>query len=580
MQPGAIPTPLMSIPEAHARLTAPGGRFEVREIPIRGVPTRTWLNGPQTLRDVLDLGRTFGDREFLVHEDDRVTYAAFGRAVDAFARRLQAEGVLKGDRVAIVMRNLPEWAVAFYGCVLAGAIATPLNAWWTGAELEFGLQDSGSKVAVFDEERLGRILPRLDACPALQRIFVARAQTPPADPRIVALESVLGAPNAWGALPDGAPAEVALEADDDVAIMYTSGTTGQPKGALATHRNIVGNIMSVAFSGVRNLVRFGLPMPTETDPHKLPQRVNLLTVPLFHATGLTSKVVLMRRWDVEKALRLIEEERINAVGGVPTIAWQVTEAAEHSSRDLSSINVLSYGGAPAAPELVRRITEVFPKVTLASGWGMTETMASFTTITGLEYELHPDSTGPAVPVSDMQVRDVEDGATVLPIGAVGELWVRGPQLVRLYWNRPEATAETFVDGWLRTGDLARIDDEGFLYIVDRAKDMLIRGGENIYCLEVENVLYEHPDVVDAALVGLPHRTLGEEPAAVVYLRPGGAVSAEALRDLVRAKLASFKVPVKVMFWPEPLPRNANGKILKRELRTAMEAAASPKGEVA
>jgi long-chain acyl-CoA synthetase len=206
---------------------------------------------------------------------------------------------------------------------------------------------------------------------------------------------------------------------------------------------------------------------------------------------------------------------------------------------------------------------------------MTETMAAFTGASGRDYEQRPDSAGLAAPVGDMQVRDPDDGRTVLPAGVAGELWVKGPQVVKLYWNRPDATAETFVDGWLRTGDIARIDEEGYLYIVDRAKDMVIRGGENIYCLEVENALYEHPEVVDAAVVGVPHRTLGEEPAAAVHLRDGGQATEEELRAWVRERLAGFKVPVKVMFWPEMLPRNANGKILKRDLREAFLKADEP-----
>jgi long-chain acyl-CoA synthetase len=311
----------------------------------------------------------------------------------------------------------------------------------------------------------------------------------------------------------------------------------------------------------------------------------LLVVPLFHATGLSAtlgptvnaggKIVLMRRWEAEKAMRLIEREKVNATGGVPTIAWQLIEHPARPNYDLSTLQAVTYGGAPSAPELVRKITEVFPASQPGNGWGMTETTATFTSHLGKDYETRPDSAGPAAPVGEMQIRDPADGKTVLAAGAVGELWVKGPQVVKGYWNKPEATAETFVDGWLRTGDLARIDEEGFLFIIDRAKDMLIRGGENIYCVEVENVLYEHPAVMDAALVGIPHKTLGEEPAAVVHLRPGGQATEAELRALVRAKLAAFKVPVKVVFWPETLPRNANGKILKTELKKVFASQAQP-----
>ena len=570
----------MSIAEAHAQLTAPGARFEIEEKVIRGIPTRVWKNAPPTLRDVFLNGRGFGDRELMVYEDDRVTYEAFARATIRLARQLQADGVGKGDRMAVIMRNLPEWPVAFFAGVLCGAIVTPLNAWWTGAELEYGLADSGTKVALVDDERLERILPHLDACPELTRVYVARLKGGAGDARIRPLEEVVGPVSGWSGLEDLPLPDVPLEADDHATILYTSGTTGRPKGALGTHRNMTSNIGAGGISAARNFLRAGEPLP-ESDPHKLPQRCTLLVVPLFHATGLSAtlgpsmnaggKLVFMRRFEAEAAMQLIEREKVNATGGVPTIAWQIIEHPNRTKYDLSSLQAVTYGGAPSAPELVRKIAEVFPGSQPGNGWGMTETTATFTSHMGRDYLARPDSAGPAAPVGEMQIRDPADGTTVLPTGAVGELWVKGPQVVKGYWNKPAATAETFVDGWLRTGDLARLDDEGFLFIIDRAKDMLIRGGENIYCVEVENVLYDHPDVMDAAIVGAPHKTLGEEPAAVVHLRPGGSATEAELRDFVRARLAAFKVPVKVAFWPEPLPRNANGKILKTELKKVFAA---------
>ena len=567
--------PVMSIAEAHARLTAPGERFEIEEIPIRGILTKVWKNAPPTLRDVFLNARGFPDREFLVYDDDRATYEAFARATLALAAQLQADGVKKGDRVAVIMRNLPEWPVAFFAGVLVGAIVTPLNAWWTGAELEYGLADSGTLVVITDDERLERLADHLPNLPDIRKIYVARLHEARGDDRVHKLETVIGHVNDWGKLPDRPLPDVELGPEDDATILYTSGTTGRPKGALGTHRNMTSNIGAGGISAVRNFLRAGEPVP-ESDPHKLPQRVTLLVVPFFHATGLSAtlgptmnaggKIVLMRRWDAEPAMRLIEREKVSSTGGVPTIAWQLIEHPARSKYDLSSLMAVTYGGAPSAPELVRKIGETFPGSQPGNGWGMTETTATFTSHMGRDYENRPDSAGPAAPVGEMQIRDPADGTTVLPTGAVGELWCKGPQVVKLYWNKPEATAETFVDGWLRTGDLARIDDEGFLFIIDRAKDMLIRGGENIYCVEVENVLYEHPAVMDAALVGIPHKTLGEEPGAVVHLKPGGEVTETELREHVRARLAAFKVPVKVVFWPETLPRNANGKILKTELK--------------
>ncbi|HEY8573754.1 class I adenylate-forming enzyme family protein [Phenylobacterium sp.] len=568
----------MSIADAHARLTAPGSRLEIEEKVIRGIPTKVWKNAPPTLRDVFLNARAF-DREFLVYEDDRATYEAFARATLALAQQLEADGVRKGDRVAVIMRNLPEWPVAFFAGILVGAIVTPLNAWWTGPELQYGLADSGAKVAIVDDERLDRIAEHLDGLPDLRRVYVSRLKDEPADPRVGRLEDVIGAVNRWGELPDQPLPDVPLDPEDDATILYTSGTTGKPKGALGTHRNMTSNIGAGGISAARNFLRAGEPLP-ESDPHKLPQRVTLLVVPLFHATGLSAtlgptmnaggKIVLMRRWETVQAMQLIEREKVNATGGVPTIAWQLIEHPDRPKYDLSSLQAVTYGGAPSAPELVRKIKEVFPASQPGNGWGMTETTATFTSHLGRDYENRPDSAGPAAPVGEMQIRDPADGVTVLPPGAVGELWCKGPQVVKGYWNKPEATAETFVDGWLRTGDLARIDEEGFLFIIDRAKDMLIRGGENIYCVEVENVLYDHPDVMDAALVGIPHKTLGEEPAAVVHLKPGGTATEQELRAFVRERLAGFKVPVRVCFWPETLPRNANGKIMKTELKKVFE----------
>ncbi|HWA64223.1 MAG TPA: class I adenylate-forming enzyme family protein [Caulobacteraceae bacterium] len=572
------PWPAMSIAQAHALLTAPGTPFEMEEMTIRGIPMRVWKNAPPSLRAVVEAGRAHGDKIFLVHEDERVSFEAFWRAVSAFAHRLKAEGVEKGDRVAVIMRNLPEWPVAFYGAAVIGAIVTPLNAWWTGPELEYGLVDSGSKVAIVDAERFARIAEHMHNCPDLKRVFVSREDEEIAHPEVVKLESVIGTPDTWASLPGQPLPPCDLTPEDDATIFYTSGTTGKPKGALATHRNINSNIMAGAIGGARSFLRRG-EAPPAPDPNA-PQRSSLISVPFFHATGCFAilnpslmggaKLVMMRKWDPIRAFELIEREKISSAGGVPTIAWQLIEHPARANYDLSSLESVGYGGAPSAPELVRKIKETFPKSAAGNGWGMTETSAAVTGNSAEDYEHRPDSCGPAVPVSDIKIMSVE-GDRELPIGEVGELWAKGPQVVKGYWNKPEATAQTFHEGWVKTGDLARIDEEGFCYIIDRAKDMLIRGGENIYCVEVENVLYEHPAVMDAALVGIPHKTLGEEPAAVVTLKQGAEASEQELRAWVADRLAAFKVPVKVVFWHETLPRNANGKILKNELKKLFEA---------
>jgi long-chain acyl-CoA synthetase len=564
----------MSVRQAYAMITAPGTAGEMAEIDIRGVPTRVWKNCPPTLRDTLLVGRTHGDRIFLVNEDERVSFEAFYRAVTVFAAELEASGVKKGDRVALIMRNLPEWPVAFYAGLSLGAIMTPLNAWWTGQELEYGLIDSGASVAVMDVERFERLAEHFDNCPELKRVYVSRSKEEIAHPYVKRVEKVIGAPNDWIQLGETPLSTVELGPDDDATIFYTSGTTGKPKGALGTHRNVNSNIFATAAAGARSFLRRG-EAPPQPDPNG-PQKGSLISVPFFHATGCFAvmnpslfggaKLAMIRKWDPDKAMQLIQDEKLTQMGGVPTIAWQIIEHPNRERYDLSSLETVAYGGAPSAPELVRKIKEIWPKSAPGNGWGMTETSATATSISAEDYENRPDSCGPAVPVTDLKIMTVEAPHRELAVGEVGELWCKGPQVVKGYWNKPEATAQTFIDGWVKTGDLARLDEEGFCYIVDRAKDMLIRGGENIYCIEVENLLYEHPAVMDAALVGIEHKTLGEEPAAVVTLKPGATATEAELRAFVADRLAAFKVPVKVVFWHETLPRNANGKIMKNELK--------------
>jgi long-chain acyl-CoA synthetase len=566
--------PAMSIQQAHALLGSPGTPTEIEEVDIRGVRLKSWKNQPPTLRAVAEASKTHGDKVFLVYEDERVTYDAFHRAVAAFAVELQAQGVEKGDRVAVIMRNLPEWVVAFYAAASIGAIVTPLNAWWTGPELEYGLTDSGTKVAVMDAERFGRMTGHFGNCPDLKRVYVSREADEIAHPYVTKLEAVLGAPDAWASLPDQPIPSVEIAPDDDATIFYTSGTTGRPKGALATHRAVNCNIFTAGAAGARTFLRKG-EAPPAPDPDA-PQRSSLLSVPFFHVTGCFAvlnpsifagaKLVLMFKWDTIRAFELIQREKIQSAGGVPTIAWQLLEHPARANYDLSSLEAVSYGGAPSAPELVRRLKEAFPKSQSGQGWGMTETCATVTSNSGEDYQNRPDSCGPAAAVAELQIRDPADGVTVLPAGQLGELWSKGPMNAKLYWNKPEPTAQTFVDGWVRTGDLAKLDEEGFCFILDRAKDMLIRGGENIYCVEIENVLYDHPAVMDAAVVGIPHRILGEEPGAVVTLKPGAEATEQELRAHVAERLAAFKVPVAVKFWHETLPRNPNGKILKSELK--------------
>ena len=559
----------MTVAEADAQLTTPGQMFETDEVEIRGVLTKVWKNCPATLADILALSKGHADKVFLVYEDDELTFDQHFRTAAHLAHVLRDRfGVREGDRVAIAMRNYPEWSVAFWAATAAGAVVVPLNSWWTGEELQYGLADSGTKVVFADPERAAAIAPYRSDIPELEAVVVARSDGHPAGlpADVLRWSDVLGEVPGEVELPT-----VTVHTDDDATIFYTSGTTGRPKGALGTHRNICTNPVSLYYVNARASLRSGAGPAAPGDGQ---QNAYLLSVPLFHATGCHSilvgnllaggKLVMMHRWDAGRALELIERERITTFGGVPTMVLQVLDHPDFAKRDTSSVKGVGYGGAPAPPELVKRIREHFNSSPASNGYGLTETSSLSTMNSGDDYLAKPDSVGPPVPVVTVKVVD-PNGAEV-PLGDVGELWIKGPNVVKGYWNKPEATAAVFTDGWLHTGDVARLDEEGFVYIVDRAKDMLIRGGENVYCVEIEGILYEHPAVAEAAVIGIPHPTLGEEVGAVVTLLPGSSATQHELQDFVRGRLAAFKVPVKVWFYERELPRNPAGKVLKRNLR--------------
>lgn len=557
-----------SITEINQLLCQPGTPFEIIEREIRGINTKTWKNAPPSLRAVVEMTKAHGSNDYIVYGDERLTYAEHYKKVAALSQVLINEfGVKKGDRVALAMRNFPEWPVVFWSVVSIGAIIVPLNAWWTGEELQYGLTDSGASVLFADQERIERLSPYLEQL-ALKQTVLIRASNQATIPNSV---------TPWEALPwksddNSSMPDIAIEADDSATLFYTSGTTGKPKGALGTHHNICANLLSSAFVRARADVRNG----------RTPQKASaatgfLLSVPFFHATGCHAmlcgntlagnKIVLMDKWNPHKAIQLIEQEKLSTFGGVPAMVWQVLESPEFPNHDLSSVTNIGYGGAPAAPELVKRISELFPQVQPSNGYGLTETSALTTSNSAEDYQAKPDSAGAPAPVCELKI--VNQQGESLPIGEIGELCIKGPQVVAGYWNKPDASAETFRQGWLHTGDLARMDSEGFVYICDRAKDMLIRGGENVYCVEVEDALYSHPDIMDAAVIGLPHRVLGEEVGAMVQIKPNASVNENILKDHVASKLAAFKVPIRIDFSDEPLPRNANGKILKNVVKEQM-----------
>jgi long-chain acyl-CoA synthetase len=586
-QPVPDPAP-MTLSEATAQLTAEGQLFEMDQLEIRGVFTRIWKNAPDTLRTVLELSAAHGDKDFIVYEDERVTFNQHFAMVSALARQLVDRfGVQKGDRVAIAMRNLPEWIIAFWASAAVGAVVVPLNAWWTGAELAYGLTDSGTSVVFVDEERAARIRPQLADLTGLKAVVVASETRDTSvsarrDPdhqvpdriTLATFAEAMGETDSDLELP-----EVDLQPDDDATIFYTSGTTGRPKGAVGTHRNTCSNLMNLFFIATQGQLRHsGGP----GDVSGGGQNSNLLSVPLFHATGCHAvlvtntaaggKLVMMHHFDPERALELIEREKITLFGGVPAMVMQIIDSPDFAQRDTSSVRSISYGGAPAPPDLVRRIKEYFPVGSPANGYGLTETSAMSTMNSGDDYVRKPDSVGPPVPVCDVAVVPDEYEGSEPPTDQAadpdrtGELWIKGPNVVRGYWHRDEETARSFTHGWLHTGDVARIDDEDFVHIVDRTKDMIIRGGENVYCVEVEAALFEHPAVADCAVIGVPHPVLGEEVGAVIVLRPGHDVGADELSRHVGERLAAFNVPTRYWFRSQPLPRNPAGKVLKRELR--------------
>ncbi len=458
--------------------------------------------------------------------------------------------------------------MTFWACAVLGAVLVPLNAWWKAEELEFGLTDSEAKVLVCDARRLAVIADRLDAIRSLEHVFVLGDSPETAD---------LGRARAYSELAEG-PGDLdeePLGEDDLLAIMYTSGTTGRPKGATLTHRQVIANLSNIIVLGVAAAMR-GTPPP---EAEAGIQSSSLLVVPLFHVTGCLStmtlnyatgaKVVLMPpgRFDPDVAMELIEREKVTSIGGVPTVMWRILESPNRGRFDLSSVKRASYGGAPAAPELVERIEQVFPNLrkTLTTAYGLTETASVATAHGGDDYFAHPGSVGRAAPTVELRIVD-ESGHDVAA-GERGEIWIKGPTVMnRGYWKRPDANAAALTDGWFHTGDVGYLDSDGFLYLVDRAKDMIIRAGENVYCVEVENVLFDHPDVIDAAVVGVPHKMLGEEVKAVVQLRLGATATADDIREFCRLHLADFKVPEHVEIRSEPLPRNPAGKVLKSVLR--------------
>ncbi len=566
-------------------LTAEGAGFAMSEIEVRGVPMRVFTGAPPTMRSIWELAALHGDKKYVVFEDEHYTYAEIGALVRSLAHLLRDEhGVGAGDRVAIAMRNYPEWVVAYWATVCVGAAVVGMNAWWTTQEMAYALGDSTPKVLIADDERVERVLPVLDelrAAAPLDLISVRSERDLP--DRAWHWSDVVDTADAPTGLPDAD-----IDPDDDVTIFYTSGTTGFPKGAQLTHRGSVHNIMDLGFMAMASAlaeakaVEAGdLPAPAPSaepaDPAAPP--VFMAPTPLFHVTANNcllqpctlagGTIVFMYKWDPARALELIERERVTNFSGVPTMARELLMHPDWSRRDTSSVKGMGGGGAAIQPDLVDKIDKSLDGGAPSTGYGLTETHGIVTANAAKLYTDKPASCGRVVPTLDARL--VDEFGDVLEPGpdVVGQLCVRGSIVIKGYLNRPEATADAIRDGWFNTGDIARIDEDGFVFIVDRAKDMVLRGGENIYCSEVESAIYEHPDVAEAAVFGIPDDRLGETVAAAIVLRPGAELSVDELSEFLADRIARFKLPETVWFRDQPLPRNANGKFVKRELRAEL-----------
>ncbi len=553
--------------QAREELTGPGGQFEIVEQEVLGHKLRCFRNAPPSVREFWLSTAAYGDRTYLIYEGERLTYAQAHAQAGSLAAWLAEQGVQPGDRVAIAMRNYPEWLVAYWSCVSCGIAVVGMNAWWTAEEMEYALKDSQPKVLICDAERLARFREIEANVPPVKLVGV-RLDDYPAD--VTPWSVVASHP---GEMP-----QVTVDPDADACIFYTSGTTGFPKGAQLTHRGCIANLMNMLFAGASSALAMERAVG-EVPPEVPPVPVVLLTTPLFHVTAnncgayLTSAaggtIVLMYRWDAGEALKLIEREKISSVSGVPVMSRELINHPDFATTDTSSLTGLSGGGAQVPPDLVLKIEEAVATARPTTGYGMTETCGIITSVSGDFFVDRPDTAGPYMPSFEAKI--VDDDGNELPLGEVGELWVKGSPVIKGYLNRPDASAQTITDGWLHTGDVARMDEDKFIYIVDRKKDLVIRGGENISCTEVEACVYRHPAVAECCVFGVPDQRLGEEIGVAVVLKPGATCTEAELQQHCLDHMSKHKVPRYVWFEAEALPRNASGKFLRRELRDRLSA---------
>lgn len=559
---------------AWTELTQPGQMFEVETVEALGRTIKTYKHAPASLTDVWQMTAAYGDKDYLVYADERWTYAQAHNEVAAIAAWLKAQGVGQHDRVAIAMRNYPEWMLAYWAIVSIGAVAVGMNAWWVPDEMQYGLEDSAPKAIICDGERLERLLEIRSAVPHLKIAGVRLPDALAGTEGVTPWADVIATP--------ASPAEITISPDDDACIFYTSGTTGRPKGAQLTHRGCVNNILNIAFAGrVQGLALAKVQGEEEAFNSAEPEPITaLVATPLFHVTANNcvahaatvsgGKLVHMYRWDAGEALRLIEKEKITNLSGVPVMSRELIAHPDFAKTDTSSLLAIGGGGAQLQPDLVGKLDQTVENARPSTGYGMTETCGIITSVGADFFVDKPASAGRAMPTFETKCIDA-NGDEVKP-GEAGELCVKGAPVIKGYLNRPEATAESIQDGWLRTGDIVKIDEDGFIFIVDRAKDMVLRGGENVYCSEVESAIFEHDAVAECVVFGVPDDRLGEEVGAVIVPAKGAEVSADEIRAFCKAKLAAYKIPRYIWTQADPLPRNASGKFLKKELRGTMDVA--------
>jgi acyl-CoA synthetase (AMP-forming)/AMP-acid ligase II len=549
-----------------AALTADGAPLALGSIERFGRQLPIIAAAPPTLTAYFDhYCQQFAATEFLVAGDERLTYAeVHAKAREVAAALVSGFGVAKGDRVGIAARNSPSWIVLYMGILMAGGVATLLNGWWQAEELQGGIEDVGCHLIFADPPRCKRLA-------AITGLTTTVFEFDDFQPLDAALAPIVARGGGETALPQLGP-------DDHATILFTSGSTGRSKGALSTHRQVTQGVFNYLASAMMMLA---LAAQDGQEASAL-QPSTLLNVPLFHVTAevpvmlqsfaIGRKLVLMPKWDAEEAMRLIQQEKITYFVGVPLMSFEMLTHPNRHKYDLSSVADIAAGGAPRPVEHVKRIDEEMEGAPLI-GYGLTETNGVGTGNWRSNYIAKPNSAGrPSLPLVDLAILD--DAGKPVAQGERGEVAIRSSANFQEYWGKPEATEACFTsDGYFRTGDIGYLDEDGYMFIVDRKKDIIIRGGENISCQEVEAALYEHPEVAEAAVFGLPDERYGEVPGAVIHLAHRGAVTTEDLIAFLHQHIAAFKIPARIWFWDDALPRLGTEKVDKVSLRTKYRALA-------